>query len=129
MFCNAPYIHCISIGLKIDADTSGSLVIDPIAKLISGFPQNTSAPPIHTSLSEDEIQGSFFSTSNSILLPSVIIHESRVTHPDDNGVYEAEDSTLRAFANESPRTPTTPRPRSQVDLVLPPAAAFTKPGT
>lgn len=40
----------------------------------------------------------------------------------------ADDSTLRAFVNESPRAEMTPRARSQVDLVLPPAAAFTQPG-
>jgi hypothetical protein len=46
----------------------------------------------------------------------------------DTGIYEAEDSTLRAFANPSPRKPQTPRKKTQVDLVLPPARAFSKPG-
>lgn len=67
--------------------------------------------------------------SDSALLPSVEIYGcSALSHPDDNGVYEVEDSTLCVFVNESPHVPTTPRARSQVDLVLPPAAAFTKPG-
>jgi hypothetical protein len=67
--------------------------------------------------------------SDGILLPSVEIYGCHATsHPDDNGVYEAEDSTLRAFVNESPRAAATPRARSQVDLVLPPATAFTMPG-
>ncbi|KAJ6513969.1 hypothetical protein DFH09DRAFT_1197104 [Mycena vulgaris] len=52
-----------------------------------------------------------------------------ILHRDQNlqetGTYETEgDSTLRAFANPSPRSPETPRATSQVDLVLPLAAAF-----
>lgn len=46
---------------------------------------------------------------SSALLPSAVIHElAALPHLDDTGVYEANDSTLRAFANESPCTPVTP---------------------
>ncbi|KAJ6483022.1 hypothetical protein DFH09DRAFT_1253099 [Mycena vulgaris] len=60
---------------------------------------------------------------------------SRITvHLDENsdatGTYETEDdSTLRAFANPSPRSPDTPRATSQVDLILPPTAAFYDPSS
>lgn len=48
--------------------------------------------------------------------------------PDNTGIYIShDDGGLRAFANESPRTPTE-RVKTQVDLVLPPLIAFTKPG-
>ena len=64
-----------------------------------------------------------------MLLSSAIIHElGAPLQADDTGVYQADDLMLHVFANESPWTVTTPRERSQVDLVLPPAAAFTKPG-
>ncbi|GLB44253.1 hypothetical protein LshimejAT787_1601830 [Lyophyllum shimeji] len=46
----------------------------------------------------------------------------------DSGVYTADDSTLRAFVNASPAAVNAPRERTQVDLVLPPAAAFCHPG-
>lgn len=48
---------------------------------------------------------------------------------DDTGIYVSEDDgALRAFANGSPKTPTTPRAKTQVDLILPPVAAFSKDG-
>ena len=43
----------------------------------------------------------------------------------DSGVYEAEDKTLRAFVAPSPASPILARQQTQVDLVLPPASAFT----
>ncbi|KAL1939606.1 hypothetical protein VTO73DRAFT_9639, partial [Trametes versicolor] len=46
----------------------------------------------------------------------------------DTGVYEAADHSLRAYVAPSPTTPILARPRTQVDLVLPPAAAFSLPG-
>ena len=51
-----------------------------------------------------------------------------VTELSDNGFYEAPDLTYRAFVSDSPKTPTSTRPKTQVDLVLPPLAAFQAPG-
>ncbi|EIW84103.1 hypothetical protein CONPUDRAFT_163327 [Coniophora puteana RWD-64-598 SS2] len=47
---------------------------------------------------------------------------------ENTGVYEAGDHTFCAFVCPSPVSPHLPRPRTQIDLVLPPAAAFQKPG-
>ncbi|KAJ7934937.1 hypothetical protein B0H13DRAFT_1854643 [Mycena leptocephala] len=50
------------------------------------------------------------------------------TRPDeDTGLYEADDRSLRAFVCASPVRKDAHRPRTQVDLVLPPLAAFHKP--
>ncbi|KAH9476570.1 hypothetical protein JR316_0010486 [Psilocybe cubensis] len=56
--------------------------------------------------------------------------ESANCENDDTGVYMAENGDFRAFANGSPKTPTHTirRKRSQVDLVLPSASAFTEQG-
>ncbi|TFK72355.1 hypothetical protein BDN72DRAFT_894862 [Pluteus cervinus] len=43
--------------------------------------------------------------------------------------YEAEDHTFRAYVSSSPRTPETCRSQTQVDLVLPPVAAFSETGS
>ncbi|KAF4621816.1 hypothetical protein D9613_012164 [Agrocybe pediades] len=43
---------------------------------------------------------------------------------DDTAVYATPSGALRAFVNCSPKTPITPRARSDVDLVLPPVEAF-----
>lgn len=50
---------------------------------------------------------------------------------DNTGVYLSEEGELWAFANGSPKSEvhTIRRKKSQVDLVLPPATAFTEPGT
>ncbi|KAJ7930277.1 hypothetical protein B0H13DRAFT_1858907 [Mycena leptocephala] len=47
---------------------------------------------------------------------------------EDTGLYEADDRSLRAFVCASPLRKDAPRPRTQVDLVLPPLSAFHKPG-
>ena len=48
---------------------------------------------------------------------------------EDTGVYISEDDGLpRAFVNESPKVPSTPRVKTQVDLVLPDPIAFAQPG-
>ncbi|KAJ7238394.1 hypothetical protein C8J57DRAFT_1246471 [Mycena rebaudengoi] len=47
---------------------------------------------------------------------------------EDTGLYEADDCSLRAFFCASPARKDAPRPRTQLDLVLPPLAAFHKPG-
>lgn len=49
------------------------------------------------------------------------------TELDGTGIYKAADSSYRAFVSDSPRTPTVARPKTQVDLVLPPLAAFQEP--
>jgi hypothetical protein len=46
---------------------------------------------------------------------------------EDTGVYLTEDSGLRAFVCPSPVRPDAPRPRTEVDWVLPPIAAFNDP--
>jgi len=47
----------------------------------------------------------------------------------ESGVYATEDEGLRACVNASPRRgDNVPRLPTQVDLVLPPAEAFSKPG-
>ncbi|KAK7053211.1 hypothetical protein VNI00_003830 [Paramarasmius palmivorus] len=67
------------------------------------------------------------SSSLTPLLPAVEI--TATSHDgDSSGVYEAPDHTLRAFVSSSPKTPNSPRARTEVDLVLPPIAAFSKPG-
>ncbi|KAI1784808.1 hypothetical protein LXA43DRAFT_873014, partial [Ganoderma leucocontextum] len=47
---------------------------------------------------------------------------------EDTGVYEADDCSLRAFIAPSPTSAILARPRTEVDLVLPPAAALTPRG-
>ncbi|KAJ7019288.1 hypothetical protein C8F04DRAFT_1404365 [Mycena alexandri] len=51
---------------------------------------------------------------------------------EETGTYESSDAngtpSIRAFANESPKSPAEPRTPTQVDLVLPPLEAFYKPG-
>lgn len=47
---------------------------------------------------------------------------------EDTGIYETEDNALRGFVCPSPAAPNSPRPRTQVDLCLPPVEAFHKPG-
>lgn len=46
---------------------------------------------------------------------------------EDTGVYLTEDNSLRAFVCPSPSRPDAPRPRTEVDWVLPPIAAFNHP--
>ncbi len=43
---------------------------------------------------------------------------------EDTGMYIAEDQTLRGFVVPSPKSTTSPRPRTSVDLILPPLVAF-----
>ncbi|KAJ7246695.1 hypothetical protein C8J57DRAFT_1360119, partial [Mycena rebaudengoi] len=47
---------------------------------------------------------------------------------EDTGLYEGDDHSLSAFVCASPDRKDAPRPRTQVDLVLPPLTAFHKPG-
>jgi hypothetical protein len=47
---------------------------------------------------------------------------------EDTGMYFVEDESLRGFIAPSPRSNRSPRPRTAVDLVLPPLIAFRAPG-
>jgi hypothetical protein len=58
--------------------------------------------------------------------PPFINQETQVL--EDTGVYETEEESLRAFVCPSPKSTTVPRPRTEVDLVLPPVSAFRKQG-
>jgi hypothetical protein len=59
--------------------------------------------------------------------PTVIDDDTRAL--ENTGVYETEDNALRGFVCPSPAVPNSPRPRTQIDLCLPPVEAFHKPGT
>ena len=59
--------------------------------------------------------------------PTVIDDDTQAL--EDTGIYETEDNALRGFVCPSPAAPNSPRPRTQIDLCLPPVEAFHKPGT
>jgi len=54
--------------------------------------------------------------------PAFVDKETRGA--EDTGIYESEDKSLRAFVASSPISATAVRPRTAVDLVLPPTEAF-----
>ena len=54
--------------------------------------------------------------------PAFIDEDTRTL--EDTGIYETEEETLRAFVCPSPKSRITPRPRTEIDLVLPPVSAF-----
>ncbi|KIK06290.1 hypothetical protein K443DRAFT_3320 [Laccaria amethystina LaAM-08-1] len=58
--------------------------------------------------------------------PAIIGPETRAA--ENTGVYLASDNSLCGFIVPSPHLPTSPRPRTEVDLVLPPVIAFCAPG-
>ncbi|KAJ3777434.1 hypothetical protein FB446DRAFT_699989 [Lentinula raphanica] len=62
--------------------------------------------------------------TSELLLPVDIIPQAST---DAMGIYEAEDSTLRAYVSSSSKAPSTPQSHTQVDLVLPLMAAFLDP--
>ncbi|KAJ3752657.1 hypothetical protein EV360DRAFT_75166 [Lentinula raphanica] len=75
--------------------------------------------------------------SSSALLPAadIIPATSRIPttitgehNTDDTGMYQLEDESYRAFVSPSPKSCGIPRPRTQVDLKLPPVDVYTKPG-
>lgn len=55
--------------------------------------------------------------------------ERAVYEVDAIDVTESSPSRLRAYANETPQSQSSPRMRTQVDLVLPPRGAYSKPST
>ncbi|KAJ3776228.1 hypothetical protein FB446DRAFT_683067 [Lentinula raphanica] len=75
--------------------------------------------------------------SSSALLPAADITPATSHIPttitgehntDDTGMYQLEDESYRAFVSPSPKLRGIPRPRTQVDLKLPPVDVYTKPG-
>ncbi|KAJ3730396.1 hypothetical protein C8R42DRAFT_650031, partial [Lentinula raphanica] len=78
--------------------------------------------------------------SSSALLPAAdiipataLISTTNIVPPaecnaDDMGMYQLEDESYRAFVSPSPKSRGIPRPRTQVDLKLPPVNVYTKPG-
>ena len=71
------------------------------------------------------------------VVPAVPVHtrldpppsiDERTRASEDTGIYETEDSALRAFICPSPVSVTSPRPRTQIDLCLPPIMTFQKLG-
>lgn len=67
-----------------------------------------------------------YSPTPSLLEPAAIIDDATWA-AEDTGIYETVDCTLCAFVVPSP-TSQVSRPRTQVDLVLPPMIAFCMPG-
>jgi hypothetical protein len=72
------------------------------------------------------------SPSSAVALPTLAEpfydsqHAERAA--EDTGMYFAEDESLRGFIVPSPKSNRSPRPRTAVDLVLPPLIAFRAPG-
>ena len=76
------------------------------------------------------------SSSESVMAPAAPLmlaepfddsqHVERAS--EDTGMYFTEDESLRGFIVPSPRSNKSPRPRTAVDLVLPPLIAFRAPG-
>ncbi|KDQ24125.1 hypothetical protein PLEOSDRAFT_1079281 [Pleurotus ostreatus PC15] len=66
--------------------------------------------------------------SSKRLGPTLSPTHSSTVIPQAPAVYLTPDSTLRAHVNESPKSPGVTRSRTQVDLVLPSIAAFSKEG-
>ncbi|EDR04062.1 uncharacterized protein LACBIDRAFT_330862 [Laccaria bicolor S238N-H82] len=65
-------------------------------------------------------------TAANLGAPAVIGPETRAA--EDMGVYLASDNSLHGFIVPLPHSTTSPRPRTEVDLVLPPLITFCKPG-
>jgi hypothetical protein len=73
------------------------------------------------------------SSPSSVMAPPMLAepfddsqHTERAA--EDTGMYFVEDESLRGFIVPSPRSDKSPRPRTAVDLVLPPLIAFRAPG-
>jgi len=79
--------------------------------------------PIAESLSSFPSRQPTFTIDNPPTTPT------RSNTSEDTGIYISEDDGLpRAFVNGSPKVSSTPRAKTQVDLVLPDPIAFTKSG-
>jgi hypothetical protein len=84
----------------------------PSSSLTALFPGTTNVPTTPPRVSYDP--------------PAFIDDATRVL--EDTGVYETEDNSLQGFICPSPASLNSPRPRTQIDLRLPPVQAFHKPG-
>ncbi|KAJ3821428.1 hypothetical protein F5880DRAFT_1582041 [Lentinula raphanica] len=62
------------------------------------------------------------------LIPTTTTAPPAEHNTDDTGMYQLEDETYRAFVSPSPKLHSIPRPRTQVDLKLPPVDVYTKQG-
>ncbi|KAF6752308.1 hypothetical protein DFP72DRAFT_815521, partial [Ephemerocybe angulata] len=60
--------------------------------------------------------------------PSTPIRTKVTAVNEDESIYTTSESGLRAYVNDSPSDPEKARVPTQVDLVLPPAEAFARPG-
>ncbi|KDR75964.1 hypothetical protein GALMADRAFT_225713 [Galerina marginata CBS 339.88] len=76
---------------------------------------------------EFQVDACYPPSAATSLEPALVI-DSETRASEDTGVYCANDDSLRGFVVPSPSLPTSPRPRTEVDLVLPPVIAFCAPG-
>ncbi|KAH9832021.1 uncharacterized protein C8Q71DRAFT_840905 [Rhodofomes roseus] len=93
-----------------------------------GYSNEFSTPPASTLLGSPIQLAPGTRLSGNDLDPPLTISAEARAH-EDTGMYEAGDSTLRAFIAPSPKSPSQARPRTQVDLVLPSIQAFNQEGT
>ena len=70
----------------------------------------------------------YHQSSKRLGSPAPAPTQSDAVIPQSPAVYSTPDSTLRAHVNESPKSPGVTRSRTQVDLVLPSIAVFSKEG-
>jgi len=99
------------------------------AKAISydaSHPSSSEVNCVSRQLSFQLDPNSSIATESGLGTPAVIDPDTRAV--EDTGVYIASDNSLRGFIVPSPPLLTSPRPRTEVDLVLPPTFAFCAPG-
>lgn len=84
----------------------------------SFLPSNSTATP-----GPSTSAGQALSSSADGLAASLCVNAD-TRESEDSGVYFGPDESLRGFIAPSPRSPNIARPRTEVDLVLPPLLAF-----
>lgn len=100
-----------------------------LVKAISYEPSRPSSSAVACISRQLEFQSNStlpLSAAGDLDAPAIIGPETRAA--EDTGVYIASDNRLRGFIVPSPSLATSPRLRTEVDLVLPPVIAFCKPG-
>ncbi|KAF5370507.1 hypothetical protein D9615_010341 [Tricholomella constricta] len=123
-----------SIYAKLDRRTAQWTPLRaPACQELSSQPQNPlRVTAVARRLSFDDGGLSRLPQPTSPCLPSTLqpapIIDSETRASEDAGVYEAADHTLRGYIAPSPRAIDQHRPRTDVDLVLPPLVAFYAPG-
>ncbi|KAF8055687.1 hypothetical protein FPV67DRAFT_1741394 [Lyophyllum atratum] len=89
-------------------------------------------PPAQPLSISSSVAGQLASQPPPLLSPGVldssVLVDVRTRASEDSGVYKAQDHSLRGFVAPSPRADHVQRPRTEVDLVLPPLLAFYAPG-